>query len=234
MDDINNLIQIKDLERIEETPVIEVYRNPSSEDFWAAGYDNDAAWNGDIEGTGLIVYLYKGNRSWAKTSVSKTPFSYLKKSLANQSTYLTNVIVVRGTEDYPLTEKESKNLSALLLDRFKDTSVAGFSSYTTISAENDETQTILDNVIADLTTVISGFGYDLNKTENPEPASEINIEDLKSGSETVIVNGLKVTVQTKLNDDNDPNQGIAYTSVRVTNSEDVSVLYASTGIAKDA
>jgi hypothetical protein len=234
MDTIKNLLQIQNLPNIENTPVIEIFRNPTAEDFWAPKYDADADWNLDNEGTGLIIYLFKGNRSWAKTSVSKTPFSYLKKNILAQSSYLTNVIIVRGTEDYPLAEKESKTLSGLLIERLKNTEVAGFSSYTTVSVESEETQNILDNIIADLETIITAFGYDLTKTEIEDNSSGLNVEDLKSGTETVVINGLKVTVQTKLNDDNDPTQGIAYTSVRLNNADDVSVLFASSGIQKDS
>lgn len=229
METPSSLVQVK-LTHSEETPVVEVFRTPTPGDFWDDDYDTDAGWNTDSEGSGLILYLYKGNRTWVKTSVSKTPFAFLKKALLTEadSPYLTSVLVVRGTTDYPLTDKEIKNLAGMLNNRFKDTPLASFTSYTTVSDETPETHRILSNLLNDVVDTVTELGFNTTQTVKPEPEEPL-ISDVKSGNETVVLNGVRVTVQTKLADENNPERGLGFASVRLTDVTGKTIIYSSTG-----
>ena len=225
-----NISQVKNLPNIEDTPVVEVFHNTPKTDSWLDDLpDDDTVALTDIDGAGLIIYLYQGNRAWFKTSVSKTPLSYLKKSLTTtDSTYFRNVILVRGTADYPLTEKEVKTLSGMLYERLKNTSVAGFTSYTTISEEKPETQTILSNTLEDLLSLIASYGFDVTE-ENQETQNSTTTE-YATGTQIVDINGVQINITTKLKNEENPSEGLKYVSIKVTDSEGEPLLYTSSGV----
>lgn len=222
MDKLSNLIKVHTPELGSK---IELFRNPSPDDFWSDDYDAGGDWNLDSEGAGLIVYCYTGKRQWVKTSVSKTPFSFLKKQLDSQPEYLTHVLVVKGTPEYPLTDSEIKTVSGLLVNRMKNTEVASFSSYTTVGSQTPGTMGLLEDAVERLATLLNEFEYDLTVSE-PETKTA---EELRTFSEVFESNGVITTVQVKLSDDENPDKGVQFVSVKVTDTLNVPLLYANSG-----
>ncbi len=230
------LTPVKNLVHLEETPVVEIFKHGEdwlanlSDDDWlnSLADDNEVGEQiNDVEGAGLIIYVYQGNRAWFRTSVSKTPFAYLKKSLVNlDQAYLKQIFLVRGTSDYPLTEKEIKTLSGMLFERFKDTSVATFTSYTTVYDETDETKTILNNALADVVDLFVATGLDVEKRVAPP----VEQGEFGTGTETFKVNGVELTVNTHLADDSDPSKGLGFVSVKVVTEAGEQLLYVSSGV----
>lgn len=228
MTTIPHIRQVKHLPHIEETPVIEIFHTTVPTDNWLDDLpDDDETLLSETEGAGLIVYLHRGNREWFKTSVSKTPLNYLKKSLPTLDyTYFTNAILIRGTSDYPMTEKEAKSLSGMIYESLKTTPIAGFTSYTTISAEdNPHTTLILNNALKEILTLIESYGFDLTQTHTEAQTSE----ELKTGTELITINGLKVNITTKLKNEHSPEEGLKYVSVKITTAQNEPIIYTSTG-----
>lgn len=228
----SGLIEIEPLTHSGQGGFVEIFKSPTSED-WDNGVDelDLVDYGADEDGSGLILFIYKGKRNWIKTSVSKTPFTFLKKALTTlDPAFFDSVILIRGAAGYPLSDKEIKNLSAKLNTRLKDTGTHFISSYVTSVEENDKAiAAILDNALKDVVEILSYNGLDtVKKVRPPEEPKELN--QLQSGTSLVVVNGLDVIVQTKLVDENNPEAGLDYVSVRVSSPEGKSVVYASTGL----
>lgn len=224
MDIITNLKKIRMPESLQN--YVEIHRNPqSTDDFWSEDYDVTQEWPKDVDGAGLIVYVYQSLRTWVKTSVSKTPFAFLKKSLDAQPDTLTDVFVIKGTPEYPLTEAEMKALSGLLTNRLKDTETTIFTSYTTVPSMSDRTTKFLTDALNEITSLFVDAG--LNVT--PQQTTEEEKEQLRTTTETYEHNGVKTTVSVKLKNDNDPTEGVSYVYVRVTDTENNTLITANTG-----
>lgn len=230
----NGLIKIPtpSLKGAEETPVYDIFRTVTPDEF----FDADPQWFDDNDSYGLIIYLFKGNREWVKTSVSKTPFAFLKKNILLEAAngYLEGALIIRGTSDFPLTDKEVKTLSGLIINKLRSTKVSAFSSYSTIGELNDELELVLNNAVTDFTTIVSTHNWvDIDLTETVVEKIETEPGEVSSGNETVTINGLTLNVVTRLINDNDPTEGVGFVSIRVTDPDGKNLLYASSGALKN-
>lgn len=228
----SGLIELEPLTHSGQGGFIEIFKSPTRQD-WANGLDelDLVDYTADEDGTGLILFVYKGKRNWIKTSVSKVPFSFLKKTLATiDPAFLDTVLLIRGTSGYPLSDKEVKTLASKINFRLKDTEMHFISSYANTPEEKDAVSlAILHNALEDIVEVLEYEGYDVSKKVAPAEEPK-EIEELQSGVTSVVINGVTVTVQTKLSDENAPEDGLDYISVRVSSSEGKSLVYASTGL----
>jgi hypothetical protein len=225
------MIPVDDMTRTEADGLAEIFVNPpdiADDDPFAENVR--LPWKTDIEGHGVILYVFKGKRTWVGGSVSKVPFSYLRKALDTtvDFEYLENVFLVRGTDGYPLSEREAKAILSMLNTRFKDTRVSSRVSYTSAVQLNEEEERVVENIFLDLVEALEATGLNLTKLTPEHVVAEG--QTLLSGSGEVTVNGVKLAVQTRLKDENDPTQGLQYFSVRGT-IEDTgeNVLFTSTG-----
>ena len=226
----NGLIKIPTagLKGVEETPVYDIFRTVTPDEF----FDADPQWFDDNDSYGLIVYLFKGNREWVKTSVSKTPFSFLKKNILLEAAngYLEGALIIRGTSDFPFTDKEVKTLSGLIINKLRSTKVSAFSSYSTIGELNEELELVLNNAVTDFNTIVSTHNWvdiDLTEITVDKPATVPG--EVSSGNETLTINGLTLNIVSRLVNDNAPSEGVGFVSIRVTDPEGKNLLYASSG-----
>lgn len=226
----NGLIKIPstDLEGVEQTPVYEIFRTVTPDEF----FDADPQWFDDNDSYGLIIYLFKGNREWIKTSVSKTPFAFVKKNILLEaaSGYLEGALIIRGTSDFPYTDKEIKTLSGLIINKLRSTRVSAFSSYSTIGEMNDEIELVFNNAVSDFMSIVSKNDWVQLNIEEIEP-TKVDTEpgELVSGNETLTVNGLTLNITTRLINENSPEEGVGFVSVRVTAPDGKNILYTSSG-----
>jgi hypothetical protein len=232
----SGLIEIEPLTNSGSGGFIEIFKSPTRQD-WANGLDelDLVDYTADEDGTGLILFVYKGKRNWIKTSVSKVPFSFLKKTLATMDpAFLDTVLLIRGTSGYPLSDKEVKTLASKINVRLKDTEMHFISSYAnTLEEKNATNLAILENALKDIVEVLSYEGYDVAKKVEPD-AEPKEVEELQSGVTSVVVNGITLTVQTKLTNENAPEEGLDYVSVRISSPEGKSLIYASTGFLNNS
>lgn len=172
-------------------------------------------WKDDVEGNGLIIYVYKGKRTWITSSISKVPFSYLKKALNStiDLTYLEKIYLIRGEKDFPLSDSECKTIATKIHNHLKNTNISSRISYTTPGQLSESEEKFADNIYLDLIDNFKNDGFDL--TEKFENKSTNEPNELKSGNETITTNGLITTIQTRLKDENDPSKGLETISVRV-------------------
>lgn len=226
---LDTLTRVTNTPNIDETPVVEIFASKPSGIF--VDVTVEPAQPYDIDGSGLILYFYEGNRSWVKTSISKTPLTYAKKALLAEvdNEYLKNVVIVRGTPDFPLADKEIKHLSALFSNLVKDTNLTGFSSYTTLTSETPELTAILNNVVLDLKNIVEQFGFDITKRVIETDVNDLRVEDLQSGNTELVIHGLRVNMYTKLVNDNNPENGLEYVGVTVTHPDGKKILVTSAG-----
>lgn len=227
METINNLVKLPLPSHLNE--YIELYRNPSTEDFWLDSYDSTAGWPQDVEGSGLIIYMYKAKRLWIKNSISKTPFSFLKKSLEIPNPQLTNVLIIKGTQEYPLTETETKTLSGLLVNRLKNTEVAVFTSYSSVPQLTPVKETFLNEIITVTAETLTTQGYDVSVKEPSSPTPN----EVRTFTETYETNGTKISVSVKLRNEDLPEEGISYASIRLTDDKGNTIISANTGTYPD-
>ena len=210
--------------------VVEIFRDPVS-DLGGQSSDFFDLVEEDVDGSGLILFVFKGKRNWIKTSVSKTPFSFTKKALASMtSPHFAQVLVIRGSDGYPLSDKEIKNISGLLNNRLKDTPTHLITSYITVNPDTVEAEIIADNVVDDIIEILSHtLGLDVARPAFVDNQAVIPAAELQSGTDSTVMNGLTVTLQTKLVDDDEPEEGLEYTSIRVVTADGKTVVFASTG-----
>lgn len=209
------LIPVDDAVRIEESGLCELFITPPDVD------DDDSVhlpWVQDVEGHGLILYVNRGKRDWVSSSTSKTPFVYLQKALNTTVDfgYLESVFVFRGIDGYPLSEVELKYVASMLNERLKDTSVSSrLVAYTAPEIKDLAVRTMLDDAVLDILDAFILLGLDVEPKLSETPAAT---EETRSGTAEVQVNGLTLTVATKLKDENDREAGLESISIRVSDS----------------
>lgn len=203
---------------------IEIYSEPNPADFWEEDFV-DPGWNEDVDGTGLVVFVYEGKRSWVKTTISKTPFNYMRKALQPAPPEnLKHVYVIRGNMLFPLMDAEIKSLSGLIINRLKDTSLAGFSTYTTVSSLSTKMLTMLNHVVDNFVSILEEAEYDLT-VHTPNSVEE----DIRNGTTVFKGAGYTATVSLMLKDENDPSQGAGFISVRVNDATGGNLLTTTVG-----
>lgn len=218
------LIPVDDAVRIEESGLCELFVTPPDVD------DDDSVhlpWVQDVEGHGLILYVNRGKRDWVSSSTSKTPFAYLQKALNTTVDfgYLESVFVFRGVDGYPLSEVELKYVSSILNEKLKDTSVSSrLVAYTAPEIKDSTVRAMLDGAVLDILDAFVLLGLDITPKVLDVPA--VN-EEVRSGTAEVQVNGLTLTVVTKLKDENDREAGLESISVRVSDSAKKIISFSS-------
>lgn len=225
------LIPIDDAPRTEVDGFVQIFTNPPEidEDDPFADPSIRLFWNEEVEGNGVILYVYKGRRTWVTSSLSKIPFTALKKALTATVDYdhLEQVYLIRGARDYPLSDTEAKTLLVMLNNRFKDTSVSSRINYASAPQISEKSQKIIEDAFEDIVEALIASGLDLTK---PEAAEPVEGQELFSGIDEVVLNGVRVTVQTKLKNENNPSEGIGFISVKASvDSTGDSLLYSSSG-----
>lgn len=205
---------------------VEVWVNDSmtpDEKFWVEDTEVDTeGWVNDVEGSGLVLLFHKSKkRQWVTVSVSKTPFTYVKRGLKTISSYVTDMMIVRGEDGFPLTDKEAKTLSGLLVAESGQT--VFLTSYTTIFDTTPELSETFNKVVNQVIKFGNKQGFFFKEANSDgEPSA-----DFVTGTQVVKVDGLTVTITTELSNPDEPESGLNSISIKCVDRNNNVVLYSN-------